>query len=159
MFGNVLSKLFSKSTGSTVSKLASNYGDDIVRNLATNYGDDVARNTLSQLGSSLSSNYGDDIAREGAKQPGKSVGKSKIGDALISASDTGLNAPMSVTRKGMREVGADAANKIGMLYDRTGMSNTSDLRKLGKALTGGENSYLDEVTSAVRTNMGKGYRS
>ncbi len=156
MFGNVLSKLFSKSAGGTVSNLASRYGDDIARNLATNYGDDVARNTLSQIGSSLSSNYGDDAVRAGTTKLAQSAGKSKIGDALVKASDAGLNAPLSLTRKGMREVGEDAGQKIGMLRDRTGMESLSDLRKLGKELTGGENSFMDEVTNYMQSNGGRG---
>lgn len=149
MFGNVLSRLFSKGGSNAVSRVASQYGDDIARNLATNYGDDVARGTLSQVGRSLAEPTVTSAATKAAT-------KSRIGDALVKASDTGLNAPLSLTRKGMREVGPEAGSKVGMLYDRTGMSTVDDLRKLGKELTGGDKSFLDEVTSAVRTNMGRG---
>lgn len=139
MFGNVLNKLLGKS-GGAASRLASEYGDDILRSAATEYGDDAARSVLSSLGDAVSS---------GAK-------KSKIGDALVQASDVGLNAPISLTRKGMREVGVDASEKVGKLLDRTGISNVNDLRSLAKELTGGENSFLDEVTESVRSNLGKG---
>ena len=56
----------------------------------------------------------------------------------------------------MREVGEDAGHKIGMLRDRTGMSNMDELRKLGKELTGGENSFMDEVTNYMQTNGTRG---
>ncbi len=153
MFGNVLSKLFSRgasnAAGSALSRVASNYGDDIARNLATNYGDDLARGTLSQIGDKLTTPSVSSVATTAAK-------KSRIGDALVKASDTGLNAPLSLTRKGMREVGDDAAQKIGKLYDRTGMSNMDDLRKLGKELTGGDKSFMDDVTNYMQTNGGRG---
>lgn len=148
MFGNVLSKLFAKGAssagGSALSRVASQYGDDIARNLATSYGDDLARGTMSELGTALSRPTVTDTA---TKLAGNTARKSRIGDALVKASDTGLNAPLSLTRKGMREVGEDAGQKIGMLRDRTGMSNMDELRKLGKELTGGENSFMDEVTN------------
>lgn len=153
MFGNVLSKLFtrgaSNTAGSALSRVASNYGDDIVRNLATNYGDDAARGTLAQIGDQLAAPTVSSAATTAVK-------KSRIGDALVKASDTGLNAPLSLTRKGMREVGDDAAQKIGMLYDRTGMSNMDELRKLGKELTGGDKSFMDDVTNFMQTNGGRG---
>lgn len=157
MFGNVLSKLFAKGAssagGSALSRVASQYGDDIARNLATNYGDDLARGTMSELGSALSRPTVTDTATKLATGTAR---KSRIGDALVKASDTGLNAPLSLTRKGMREVGEDAGQKIGMLRDRTGMSNMDDLRKLGKELTGGENSFMDEVTNYMQTNGARG---
>lgn len=153
MFGNVLSKLFSRGAGTAgsgaLSRVASNYGDDIARNLATTYGDDAARGTLAQLGNSLSTPSVTSAAAGAAK-------KSRIGDALVKASDTGLNAPLSLTRKGMREVGPEAGQKVGMLYDRTGMSNMDELRKLGKELTGGNNSFMDDVTNYMQTNGGRG---
>jgi hypothetical protein len=153
MFGNVLSKLFtrgaSNAAGSALSRVASNYGDDIARTLATNYGDDMARGTLAEIGDRLATPTISSAATTAAK-------KSRIGDALVKASDTGLNAPLSLTRKGMREVGDDAAQKIGMLYDRTGLSSMDDLRKLGKELTGGDNSFMDDVTNFMQTNGGRG---
>lgn len=153
MFGNVLSKLFSRgasnAAGSALSNVAANYGDDIARTLATNYGDDAARGTLAQIGDRLAAPTVSSAATTAVK-------KSRIGDALVKASDTGLNAPLSLTRKGMREVGDDAAQKIGMLYDRTGMSSMDDLRKLGKELTGGDNSFMDDVTNFMQTNGGRG---
>lgn len=152
MFGNVLSKLFSKGASNAgsgaLSRVASQYGDDIARNLATNYGDDVARGTLAQIG--------DQLAAPSVTSAATKATKSRLGDALVKASDTGLNAPLSLTRKGMREVGEDAGQKIGMLYDRTGMSNMDDLRKLGKELTGGQNSFMDDVTNYMQTNGGRG---
>ena len=157
MFGNVLSKLFSKGASnagsSALSRVASQYGDDIARNLATNYGDDLARNTLSDLGTALSNPSTTDTVTKLATNTAK---KSRIGDALVKASDTGLNAPLSLTRKGMREVGDDAGQKLGMLYDRTGMSNMDELRKLGKELTGGDKSFMDEVTNFMQSNGGRG---
>lgn len=157
MFGNVLSKLFAKGAssagGSALSRVASQYGDDIARNLATNYGDDLARGTMTELGKSLSRPSVTDTATKLATGTAR---KSRIGDALVKASDTGLNAPLSLTRKGMREVGDDAAQKIGMLRDRTGMSSMDDLRKLGKQLTGGENSFMDDVTNYMQTNGARG---
>lgn len=153
MFGNVLSKLFSKGASnagsSALSRVASNYGDDIARSLATNYGDDVARGTLSQIGDRLAEPTVSSVATTAAR-------KSRLGDALVKASDTGLNAPLSLTRKGMREVGTDAGQKVGMLYDRTGMSNMDELRKLGKELTGGKNSFMDDVTNYMQTNGARG---
>lgn len=153
MFGNVLSKLFSRgasnAAGSALSRVASNYSDDIARNLATNYGDDMARGTLAEIGDRLAAPRISSAATTAAK-------KSRIGDALVKASDTGLNAPLSLTRKGMREVGEDAGQKIGMLYDRTGMSNMDELRKLGKELTGGDKSFMDDVTNYMQTNGGRG---
>lgn len=128
MFGSVLSKLFSKG--------ATNYGDDILRDVAAQKGDDIARGAVSKLGS---------VSK-----------KSRLGDALVEASNTGLNAPLSLTRKGMREIGPDANSKIGMLRDRTGLESMNDLRRFAKELTGGKNSMLDEMTNAVRTNLGKG---
>ncbi len=157
MFGNVLSKLFAKGAssagGSALSRVASQYGDDIARNLATSYGDDLARGTMSQLGTALSRHTATDTATKLATGAAR---KSRIGDALVKASDTGLNAPLSLTRKGMREVGEDAAQKIGMLRDRTGMSGMEDLRKLGKQLTGGDKSFMDEVTNYMQTNGARG---
>lgn len=157
MFGNVLSKLFAKGAssagGSALSRVASQYGDDIARNLATNYGDDLARGTMTELGKSLSRPSVTDTATKLATGTAR---KSRIGDALVKASDTGLNAPLSLTRKGMREVGDDAAQKIGMLRDRTGMSSMDELRKLGKQLTGGENSFMDDVTNYMQTNGARG---
>ena len=155
MFGNVLSKLFSKSAGGTVSKLASQYGDDVVRNLASQYGDDVARNTLSQIGGALSPNYADDVARTGAKLA-TITGKSKLGDALVKGGEAGLNAPMSITRKGMREIGDDAPSLIRRLSERTGTSDINSLDRIGKSLTGGKDSIYDEVTDALRSNLGRG---
>lgn len=153
MFGNVLSKLFSRgasnAAGSVLSRVASNYGDDIARNLATSYGDDMARGTLAEIGDRLAAPRISSAATTAAK-------KSRIGDALVKASDTGLNAPLSLTRKGMREVGEDANQKIGKLLDRTGMSNMDDLRKLGKELTGGDKSFMDDVTNYMQTNGGRG---
>ena len=143
MFGNILGKLFSKT--------ASSYGDDILRTVATNYGDDIARNigqqTAAPVLSQLMGNQADDLGRV-ALAPRKSF----IGDALVGASDTGLNAPLNLTRKGMREVGKDAKQKIGMLYDRTGMSSMDQLRSLGKELTGGKDSFMDQVTNYMQTN-------
>ena len=153
MFGNVLSKLFSRgasnAAGGALSRVATNYGDDIARNLATSYGDDAARGTLAQIGDQLA-------APRIASAATTATRKSRIGDALVKASDTGLNAPLSLTRKGMREVGEDAGQKIGMMYDRTGMSNMDDLRKLGKELTGGDKSFMDDVTNYMQTNGGRG---
>lgn len=134
MFGNVLSKLFSKG--------ASTYGDDVLSRVAMSQGDDAARGTLSGIGSKLSQ--------------GSAAKGSKFGDALVKASDAGLNAPLRITRKGMREVGEDAGQKIGMLRDRTGMSTMDDLRKLGKELTGGQNSFMDDVTNYMQTNGTRG---
>lgn len=134
MFGNVLSKLFSKG--------ASTYGDDVLSRVAMSQGDDAARGTLSGIGSKLSQ--------------GSAAKGSKFGDALVKASDAGLNAPLSLTRKGVREVGEDAGQKIGMLRDRTGMSTMDDLRKLGKELTGGQNSFMDDVTNYMQTNGTRG---
>lgn len=134
MFGNVLSKLFSKG--------ASTYGDDVLSRVAMSQGDDAARGTLSGIGSKLSQ--------------GSAAKGSKFGDALVKASDAGLNAPLSITRKGIREVGEDAGQKIGMLRDRTGMSTMDDLRKLGKELTGGQNSFMDDVTNYMQTNGTRG---
>lgn len=152
MFGNVLSRLFSKGASTAgsgaLSRVASQYGDDIARNLATNYGDDVARGTLAQIG--------DQLAAPSVTSAATKATKSRLGDALVKASDTGLNAPLSLTRKGMREVGEDAGQKIGMLYDRTGMSNMDELRKLGKELTGGQNSFMDDVTNYMQTNGARG---
>ena len=157
MFGNVLSRLFTRGASnagsSALSRVASQYGDDIARNLATNYGDDLARGTMNELGEALSRPTVTDTA---TKLAGGSARKSRIGDALVKASDVGLNAPLSLTRKGMREVGTDAGQKIGMLRDRTGMSNLDELRKLGKELTGGENSFMDEVTNYMQTNGARG---
>lgn len=81
--------------------------------------------------------------------------KSKFGDALVKASDLGLNAPISLTRKDMRDIGPSAYEVSGRLFDRTGLSNTDKLRILGKELTGGDNSYLDEVTNNLRTDFGR----
>ena len=141
MFGGVLNRLLSKGGGKAASRLASEYGDDVLRGVATEYGDDAARNTLNSL-------LGD-TASAASK-------KSAIGDALVEASNVGLNAPVNLTRKGMREVGPEAYGTVGRLFDRTGMSNIEDLRSLAKELTGGENSFLDEATDAIRTNLGKG---
>ncbi|ATW62237.1 hypothetical protein CQ476_36 [TM7 phage DolZOral124_53_65] len=153
MFGNILNKLLSRGAGhaakTSLSHIASNYGDDIARNLASNYGDDAARGTLAQIGQTLSGPTNPKIVSAAAR-------KSKIGDALVRASDTGLNAPLNLTRKGMREAGDDAAQKIGKLYDRTGMTNMDELRKLGKELTGGDKSFMDEVTNYMQSNGGHG---
>lgn len=144
MGGGILSKLFGK--------VASNSGDDLLRgvvskyggNIASQYGDDIARPILSQLtNSAVDSELGNVAAQKS---------KSFIGDALVKASDVGLNAPLSITRKGMREVGKDAKQKVGMLLDRTGMSNVDELRSLGKELTGGKNSFMDDVTNYMQTN-------
>lgn len=141
MFGGVLNRLLGKS-GNVASRLASEYGDDVLRNAATEYGDDAARSVLSSIGDSLASG----------------VKRSKIGDALVQASDTGLNAPLSLTRKDMREIGPGTYEKVGELFDRTGMSNLEDLRSFAKELTGNKESraYLDEVTDAIRSNLGHG---
>nr|DAQ65769.1 MAG TPA: hypothetical protein [Caudoviricetes sp.] len=141
MFGSVLNKLLGKS-GGAASRLASEYGDDVLRSAATEYGDDAARSVLSSLGDAVSS---------GAK-------KSKIGDALVRASDTGLNAPLSLSKKDMRDIGSGTSERIGKLFDRTGMSNVEDLRSFAKELTGnkGSRAYLDEATDAVRSNLGHG---
>lgn len=141
MFGGVLNRLLSKGGGKAASRLASEYGDDVLRSVATEYGDDAARNTLNSL-------LGD--------AAGATSKKSAIGDALVKASDVGLNAPMALTKKEMRDVSPSAHETIGRLFDRTGMSNIDDLRSLAKELTGGENSFLDEATDAIRTNLGKG---
>nr|DAT46580.1 MAG TPA: hypothetical protein [Caudoviricetes sp.] len=141
MFGSVLNKLLGKS-GNAAARLASEYGDDALRSVATEYGDDAARSVLSSIGDSLASG----------------VKRSKIGDALVQASDTGLNAPLSLTRKDMREIGPGTYEKVGKLLDRTGMSNLEDLRSFAKELTGNKESraYLDEVTDAIRSNLGHG---
>lgn len=141
MFGGVLNRLLGKS-GNVASRLASEYGDDVLRNAAAEYGDDAARSVLSSIGDSLASG----------------VKRSKIGDALVQASDTGLNAPLSLTRKDMREIGPGTYEKVGELFDRTGMSNLEDLRSFAKELTGNKESraYLDEVTDAIRSNLGHG---
>lgn len=140
MFGGVLNRLLGKS-GNVASRLASEYGDDVLRNVATEYGDDAARSVLSNIGDSVAS----------------SAKKSKVGDALVRASDTALNAPLALGKKDMREIGPDAYEKIGKLFDRTGLTNLDDLKAFAKNLTGnGEQSFLDEATDAVRTNLGKG---
>lgn len=141
MFGGVLNRLLGKS-GNVASRLASEYGDDVLRNVATEYGDDASRSALSSIGDSLAGG----------------VKRSKIGDALVQASDTGLNAPLSLTRKDMREIGPGTYEKVGELFDRTGMSNLEDLRSFAKELTGNKESraYLDEVTDAIRSNLGHG---
>ena len=146
MGGGILSRLFSRA--------ATNSGDDVLRNVATKYGGNIA------------SQYGDDVAKPIISQlvggVDQEVGrvlpvrKSAIGDALVRASDTGLNAPLNLTRKGMREVGKDAKQKIGMLYDRTGISSMDKLRSLGKELTGGDKSFMDEVTNYMQTNGARG---
>lgn len=146
MGGGILSKLFSR--------VATNSGDDILRNVATKYGgkiasqygDDVAKPIISQLMGGVDDEVGRVLP----------VRKSAVGDALIRASDTGMNAPLNLTRKGMREVGKDAKQKIGMLYDRTGISSMDKLRSLGKELTGGDKSYMDEVTKYMQTNGTRG---
>lgn len=56
----------------------------------------------------------------------------------------------------MREVGKDAKQKVGMLYDRTGISTLDKLRTLAKELTGGDKSYTDEVTNYMQTNGARG---
>lgn len=142
MGGGILSKLFSRA--------ATNSGDDVLRNVATKYGsniagqygDDVAKPIISQLMGGVDNEVGRVLP----------VRKSAIGDAFVRASDTGLNAPLNLTRKGMREVGKDAKQKIGMLYDRTGISSMDKLRTLGKELTGGDKSFMDEVTNYMQTN-------
>lgn len=138
MFGG-LSKLFSRA--------AANHGDDVLARLATNYGDDVARSASSSL-----SNLLPDSAVSAAANK-----TSKIGDSLVRASNAALNAPLTLTKKDMRELGTDAYEKIGKLFDRTGLTNLDDLKKFTQNLTGsGKDAFLDEVTDAVRTNLGKG---
>lgn len=139
MFGG-LSKLFTRA--------ATNHGDDVLARLATNYGDDIGRAVTagtSRAGTLANLMPDAPVATTVAK-------KSRLGDALVKASDTGLNAPLSITRKGMREVGETAGQKVGMLYDRTGMSNIDELRKFATELTGGKNSFMDEVTNYMQTN-------
>ena len=156
MFG-ALSRLFSggasKAGSSALSRVASQYGDDIARTMATNYGDDLARGTLSQISSKLAT---PSVSNAGQNLATKVAGKSRFGDILVKASDTGLNAPLSLTRKGMRDVGEDAAQKIGMLRDRTGISGMDDLRKLARELTGGDKSFMDEVMNYMQTNGTRG---
>ena len=146
MGGGILSRLFSRA--------ATNSGDDVLRNIATKYGGNIA------------SQYGDDVAKPIISQLAGGVDqevgrvlpvrKSAIGDAFVKASDTGLNAPLNLTRKGAREVGKDAKQKIGMLYDRTGIGKLDKLRTLGKELTGGDKSFMDEVTNYMQTNGARG---
>lgn len=139
MFGG-LSKLFSRT--------AANHGDDVLARLATNYGDDVARATSGTL---------TNLLPEVATKEAATKSSSRLGDNLVRASNTALNAPLALGKKDMRELGPDAYEKIGKLFDRTGLSKLDDLKELAKNLTGsGENAYLDEVTDAVRTNLGKG---
>ena len=142
MFGGVLNRLLSKGGSKAASRLASEYGDDVLRNVATEYGDDAARSVLSSIGDSVAS----------------SAKKSKVGDALVRASDTALNAPFALGKKDMREIGPGTYEKVGELFDRTGMSNLEDLRSFAKELTGNKESraYLDEVTDAIRSNLGHG---
>lgn len=147
MFGG-LGKLLGKSAsggGSPLSRLSSQYGDDMARKLSQQYGGDASASILSQLTNTPAAEAAQSVAK-----------RSRIGDALTKASDTGLNAPLSLTRKGMREVGPDARQKIGKLYDRTGINDMGGLRKLGKELTGGENSFMDEVTNYMQTNGARG---
>lgn len=139
MFGG-LSKLFTRA--------ATNHGDDVLARLATNYGDDIGRAVTagtSRAGTLANLMPDAPVAATVAK-------KSRLGDALVKASDTGLNAPLSLTRKGMREIGETAGQKVGMLYDRTGMSNIDELRKLATELTGGKDSFMDKVTNYMQTN-------
>ena len=178
MFGGILRNLFSKGGGKAASRLASEYGDDALRAVANSYGDDVlraattssgddiAKSALSQLGDTITSPTPsvapspkltpavDDIADDVISTTPK---KSKLGDALVEASEVGLNAPLSLTSKNLRDVGKDANAKIGKLFDRTGMSSLDDLRELGSQLTGaGEKSFMDQATDYMRTNGGHG---
>jgi hypothetical protein len=178
MFGGMLRNLFSKGGGKAASRLASEYGDDALRAVANSYGDDVlravtassgddiAKSALSQLGDTITSPAPsvapspklipavDDIADDVILTTPK---KSKLGDALVEASEVGLNAPLSLTRKDLRDIGKGSQNKIGELFDRTGMSSIDDLRELGEQLTGaGEKSFMDQVTNHMRTNGGNG---
>lgn len=139
MFGG-LSKLFSRT--------AANHGDDVLARLATNYGDDVARATSGSLSSLLP----DSAVSEAATKS-----SSRLGDNLVRASNTALNAPLALSKKDMRELGPDAYEKIGKLFDRTGLTKLDDLKEFTKNLTGsGKDAFLDEATDAVRTNLGKG---
>lgn len=139
MFGG-LSKLFSRA--------AANYGDDVLARLATNYGDDVTRATSGTL---------TNLLPEAATKEAATKSSSRIGDSLVRASNTALNAPLALGNKAMRELGPDAYEKIGKLFDRTGLTKLDDLKEFTKNLTGsGKDAFLDEVTDAVRTNLGKG---
>lgn len=139
MFGG-LSKLFSRA--------AANHGDDVLARLATNYGDDVARATSGTL---------TNLLPEVATKEAATKSSSRLGDSLVRASNTALNAPLALGKKDMRELGVDAYEKIGKLFDRTGLTKLDDLKEFTKNLTGsGKDAFLDEVTDAVRTNLGKG---
>lgn len=138
MFGG-LSKLFSRA--------AANHGDDVLARLANNYGDDVARATSGTL---------TNLLPEVATKEAATKSSSRIGDSLVRASNTALNAPLALGNKAMRELGPDAYEKIGKLFDRTGLTKLDDLKEFTKNLTGSEDAFLDEVTDAVRTNLGKG---
>ena len=138
MFGG-LSKLFSRA--------AANHGDDVLARLANNYGDDVARATSGTL---------TNLLPEVATKEAATKSSSRIGDSLVRASNTALNAPLALGKKDMRELGPDAYEKIGKLFDRTGLTKLDDLKEFTKNLTGSEDAFLDEVTDAVRTNLGKG---
>lgn len=144
MFG-ALGKLF----GQGAKNVAKNYGDDVLNRVVTNYGDDIAHGLGNKSASVLDNLV--PMLDNAPIQP-----RSKVGDALVGASNVGLNAPLSLTRKGMREVGDTAKEKVGMLFDRTGISSTDKLRELATELTGGKNSFMDEVTNSVRTNLGGG---
>lgn len=129
MFGGVLSRLFGK------------------------VGEKEALGALSKAG--YQGNSAVSLLNDLTRGQAVNTSKSKLGDALVSASDVGLNAPISLTRKDMRDIGPSAYEVSGRLFDRTGLSNTDKLRSLGKELTGGDNSYLDEVTNSLRTDLGK----
>lgn len=161
MFGaGLLSRLLGRGGGNAVN---SRYGAEIASGLSRQYGDDVARQLPASLDTEVSTSalaglIGGKPSREVANIPSlqQYQRNNSIGDKLIEASNYGLNAPLKLTRKDMREIGPNAKEKIGMLFDRTGISDIDELNKLGKTLTGGENSYLDTVTDYMRTNAGRG---
>lgn len=135
MFGNVLSKLFSKG--------ASTYGDDVLSRVAMSQGDDAARGTLSQVGKKLAPSPTANMLRAGAK--------------------TGMNSPINLTRAETRKLnvgGTPVDDIIPTLYKRTGTSDVDKLDDISSRLMrdsreGGNDSLVSSVVNDMRTNFSR----
>lgn len=135
MFGNVLSKLFSKG--------ASTYGDDVLSRVAASQGDDVARGTLSQIGNKFSPSPTANMLRAGAK--------------------TGMNSPINLTRAETRKLntgGTLVDDVVPTLYKRTGTSDVDKLDDLASRLMrdsskGSNDSLVSSVVNDMRTNFSR----
>lgn len=135
MFGNVLSKLFSKGS--------STYGDDVLSRVAMSQGDDAARGTLSQVGKKLAPSPTANMLRDGANR--------------------GMNSPINLTRAETRKLnvgGTPVDDIIPTLYKRTGTSDVDKLDDISSRLmrdssNGSNDSLVSSVVNDMRTNFSR----